>query len=299
MIMCGGGGDSSKEMRKQQADQERRIEEGLRQINAIFGGGTFTPHKAASTYVPGQKYLVQGKYGELAPFDEASIQVPEAYLQVPAEFDKGMLNQYERAMRDRLVAEQKQKYINEMIGNNRMWLYQEGQPTTYEGFTPAFFGERQRAYEQYQLPFATREFQNAQNQLAYKLGNQGLLNSSVARGLGGSLQQELAKQRGAIATGGLSLVQDLQKQLGQERATVTQQLVSSANPQLASAQALEAASRASAPSPVAPVSNLFGNWMNMYLANDLARSYNKYNQDYNNQVGIGLAANPAPSRTVT
>lgn len=144
----------------------------------------------------------------------------------------------------------------------------------FSGFGPDFYNRMQTQYLGSAIPQVQQQFQQQRNQLGFGLANQGLLRSSAAQNLGGSLQQQLAQNLFNVGNQATQAVQGLQKQVGQEKSNVIAQLQQSADPTLAAQQATESASQFAAPSLVQPLGNLFQNWSNIYMANRLGQIYN-------------------------
>jgi hypothetical protein len=143
----------------------------------------------------------------------------------------------------------------------------------FAGYNPQFYGQLQRNYLASALPQVGEQYRQTRNNLAFNLGQRGMLRSSASAGLGSSLQKQLAANETAVANQATQAVQDLQRRVQEQKNQVTQQLLQSANPQLARQQALETASGFSAPSLMQPLGNLFQNWSNIYLAQQTANAY--------------------------
>lgn len=146
----------------------------------------------------------------------------------------------------------------------------------FAGYNPEFYGGLQRNYLASALPQVGQQFRQTRNNLAFNLAGRGLLRSSAAQTLGGSLQQQLATNERAVADQATQAVQDLQRRVQEQKNNVTSQLLASANPQLAKQQAYETASTFSAPSLMQPIGNLFNNWSNIYLAQQTANAYRPF-----------------------
>lgn len=143
----------------------------------------------------------------------------------------------------------------------------------FSGFNPEFYKQRQQAYVNYALPTLAGQYQDTSKRLAFAMANRGLLHSSATGQLGSSLNREMQVQKQNIADQGTSLANQLRQQVGQQKSTIIGQLQASANPGLATQQALESASQLSTPSTFQPVGNLLQGWSNTYLASSLANAY--------------------------
>lgn len=146
--------------------------------------------------------------------------------------------------------------------------------TAFGGFDNSFYDQRAKDYEAAALPEVNQQFTRTRNSLGYALANRGLLNSSVRDQRTQSLAEELAKQKRIVADSGLSQANDLRASVEDSRNRVYGQLLSSADP----VQATQAANRAAAgivqPSPVGALGQVFNDWSQIYLADNLARANN-------------------------
>lgn len=143
----------------------------------------------------------------------------------------------------------------------------------YSGFTPQFYADRATAYNNYAMPKLNQQAAQQGKQLDYRMANQGLLNSTAAGDLQSSLNRETATQKQGIIDQGISLSNDLQKNVNQSKSNQVAELQASGNPAASQQSALTAASGFTAPSAFAPVGNLFQQWGNIYGAGQLAQAY--------------------------
>lgn len=280
----GGGGGVSGDIRNQQRQNEFLINEGMRQLDAVFGGGTYTPYTrfTGTPVAGGQYFTIDANTGKYAPYTFQPNK-PAPYGGYGESRTKPLVSQgkFTKTLPD---------------------LYTGGTPVKYGGFTPEFFAERQRTFENTQMPALGKQYRNAMANVISNMGNRGLLKSSAARNLKTSLNEEMETQRQGIANAALASSQDLKGQIAQEKMNLTNQLITSANPQIAAQGALEAASRFSTPSPIPAAGNFFNNWMNMYLGQSLANQYTQYNNQLMGQLfpysqaatGGGTAGASAP-----
>lgn len=137
----------------------------------------------------------------------------------------------------------------------------------FSGFTPGFYQQRQQAYTNYAMPQLQQQYQQNQNNLLYRLANQGLLRSTAGGQLQNTLTQAAQQQQQNIGNQGLQLAQQLQQQVGQQQNTLVNQAIAGASPQAVGTGAIEAASQFSAPSALPPIGNLFSNWASIYNSN--------------------------------
>jgi hypothetical protein len=160
--------------------------------------------------------------------------------------------------------------------------------SAFSGFNPQFYQGLQQNYLASTLPQLARQYQTTQGQLSNTLSNQGLLRSSAARNLGSSLQVQNAQNIGQVGNQATQAVQDLQKQIQQQKSNLLAQLQVSTDPTSTAQQAAGIASQYQAPSLVQPLGNLFQNWSNIYLSNQFGKMYGQQ-QLLTNRSNTGLA----------
>jgi hypothetical protein len=143
---------------------------------------------------------------------------------------------------------------------------------TFSGFTPQFYQQRAQDYTNFAMPQLNQQYQQNQQGLQSNLANQGILNSSAAQSLSSQLggQYRLGQQN--ILNQGQQQAQQLQSNVANTQAQLTNQLTQSANPSSVAGAAVNAASQYSAPSAFAPIGNLFSQWGNIYAANSLSNN---------------------------
>lgn len=271
---CGGGGGGSGEIRRQQQEEEARIRQGVQAINAIFGGGTYGANPVANFALGQQYYTQQGQPYKFDVTDPAFLKwVKDNRLPT-----LGARPTYGRErVRPSLLPTYEERYGKELASKGQLF---SGTQTT-PGFTPGFYAQRAKQYEDYALPTLAEQYGQLRKNVAYNLTNKGLLGSSVASEQAGSLERELGRKQREVADTGLGLAQDLQRQVEQERAQLITQLQASADPTTSTQLALGAASRFQAPSPLPPIGNFFNTWSQIYLANQLANGAQQQQPGYN------------------
>jgi hypothetical protein len=158
---------------------------------------------------------------------------------------------------------------------------------TFAGFDDNFYNQRAQDFSNVALPTLNMERTRTRNDLAYNLANKGLLNSSARRQRENSFEQEVAKQRRAIADQGLSQANSLRASVEDARGRVYNQLLASADPAQATAAATRAQSDLMQPSPVGAIGNFFADWSNVYLANKTASAMNPQTQPLMGGFGSG------------
>lgn len=143
----------------------------------------------------------------------------------------------------------------------------------FAGFDPAFYSQRAKEYYNYAMPQFGQQYVNTRNQILYNLANRGLLGSGAMRGMANRFSLTANTQKQGLADAGVELAQNLRNKVEQSRTNLISQLQTSADPALASQQALAAASGFSAPSVFQPIGNLFQDFSNMFLAKQQARAW--------------------------
>lgn len=165
------------------------------------------------------------------------------------------------------VAEQQQQQQNVTNAVNQI-------NQAFSGFGPSFYNQATQNYENWALPQVMNQYQQSEQSLQDKLGNQGLLNSSAGEQEQGQLSQALAGAENQVANTGISQSQSLQQQVAQEQANLVGQANAASDPLSVAQSAINQASSVQAPSSFAPIGNLFQGFANTYLGSQLANTYN-------------------------
>ncbi len=160
---------------------------------------------------------------------------------------------------------QRQAAINQGMGSINQ---------AFQGYTPEFYNQRAKAYEQYAMPQLSQQYQNAYQQTMYGLMNRGLQGSSSQTKAMSDLARVYGQAQQTISDTGRSQAQQLQQQVENARNTAISQLYQSADPAGAAQMATQSAAQYSAPSAYAPLSNMFSSIVNQYLANQIMNQYN-------------------------
>lgn len=143
----------------------------------------------------------------------------------------------------------------------------------FSGFDPAFYNRRKQDYVNFAMPQLGDEARMTQNRLIYGLADRGLLGSNVAGQQQQAFQNEVSKQQQGIVDAAFGQAQNLQRDVEGQKSSLISQLQASADPNSVSQQAIASASGFSAPSAFQPISGLFSNFANLYLANQIANAY--------------------------
>ena len=147
----------------------------------------------------------------------------------------------------------------------------------FAGFDPKFYNDYTQANEAYGLGQLAPQLQNTQDQLGFKLAGQGLQNSGSADKLGASLQTEAGNQKQNIVNSALGATNTLQQNVNQQKSNLINEANVANDPSTVSNQALGVASSFSAPSPIAPIGQAFGNWANQWLGSVQNKTYTNTN----------------------
>lgn len=172
---------------------------------------------------------------------------------------------------------QQQKLTDESVGKINQ---------AFQGFNPNFYNGVAQTYQNWALPQVGQQFQQNQNQLQYKLANQGLGNSSQSQFLNNQLSQAKTQAQQQVAQQGLQQEQQLQQQVGQQKNQLIGQAQTATSPNAIGQQAISAAAGFGAPSSFQPLGNMFSQFGQYYLANQLANTYNPATQQLN---GLGFS----------
>lgn len=301
--MSGGGDSGASALRKQQQQNQLRIQQGLGQINAVFSGGSY-----GTNPLSGGKYDSAGSYftstGDPYAFNVADP-ATLSWLKANPIMGPRPGRTGRQGSGQGTVAINPQQYTPEQLAraqsNYGNYLAQQGQLYTGKasstGFNDDFYNQRKQAQLDVQLPQMGQQFQQTQKGLAYQLANKGLLRSSTATNLGQSLKNEFGFQKQNLDQAAQQSSNQLRSSVEGQRQQIVGQLEASADPAAALSLATGAATSLNAPSTFAPLANLFSNWQNLYLANQVGQQsqqqqmFNPYvmfgNQGVNNPLGSG------------
>jgi hypothetical protein len=146
--------------------------------------------------------------------------------------------------------------------------------TAFSGFNEPFYDARRRDYLSYATPIFADEQQQAGNSLTAALARRGLLNSGAAVRAGTALQKYAGQKEREISDAAVSEENKLRSEVANQRSNLTSQLVASADPSQASAEALTRAALLRAPSTFQPIGQLFEDFTNTWRANQVASANN-------------------------
>jgi hypothetical protein len=167
----------------------------------------------------------------------------------------------------------------------------------FSKFDENFYKTREKAYIDYATPSLAREYGKAASENMFDLARRGILKSSMAVGRATSLDEELNKQRQAVAGEANNQANALRTQIENSRSNLMTQASAVANPVTMGVEALRTANTVSAPSAFAPVVGMFDNWMNNTLSNSLISTYRQAMGQQPGQGGARTDWMPGTSRT--
>lgn len=143
----------------------------------------------------------------------------------------------------------------------------------FGGYDDKFFDARKQAYLDYANPQVMDQYRTTKNNLAYTLARNGIMGSSAAVGEQGALDKNLAMQQNNVANAAQGQANQLREQVQNNRSNLTNQLISSGDPSVVAENSAAATANLRAPSTFQPLSNLFSDFAQTYMANQNARSY--------------------------
>lgn len=249
--MCNGGGGGSNDaleyQREQQAARAQRIQQGLDMISRMFDGGAVGTDPA-ETFDPGQLYYnAQGQViydpaqavaspGAAPPrfagsgrYDGSRHYGGPGSVRTPRQTDPAYAAyQQQKAA----YAAQQQRIEAALSGNG---LYTDTEQTG--GFGPEFYQQRAEAYLDFANPQLEDQYEDAGEALTYQLARQGTLASSLAADRRADLGQDYQQAQQDIANTAQGYASQAKAAVAQERSSLVNALMASANPSAISATA--------------------------------------------------------------
>lgn len=272
--------DPSKGIRKQQKANEAKIRTEVARINNMFAGGTYGVNPVSGKYDPmGTYYTMAG-----TPYS-FSLTNPEFMAWAAT---KG------RNVDQKHFAKLQQDYGKFLVGQGRLFSGTETSP----GFTEQFYKDRAAATEASLLPQLQSQY-NVQNRgLTNRLAGQGLMKSSVAKNLAEALRKEFVTQKQGVANQGIDEANRLRQAVANQQQSLIAQAQTASDPSAVTNLARGAAATLSAPNVFAPLGNMFQNWSNMYLTNQVQNAPQQYYNPYVARGGATAAPLGDPFRRV-
>ena len=143
----------------------------------------------------------------------------------------------------------------------------------FAGYDPTFYQGVQKNVLNQLMPQADRQYRAQRKNLAFGLSDRGLFKSSFGKEAGTELERSREVAEQSVINQSLEAVRETKGRVHQEQANVTNQLVTSQDPNLAAQQAISAAASISAPSPIAPLGDLFQTFANSYMGYNYGKLY--------------------------
>ena len=285
--MCDGGGDSNA-ARRFEKQRQADIDAGMLAIDQSFNPGWRGGEKATA-YTPGTTYYnAQGNPWAISPTDTAykawvASQPKVAATAVPT--GSRLTGRGQTGTPPISAATTVDDYMKYLAQQGKLYStrnYSEGFDPLYaqarqnylarQGFNADGTLDRNTAYGQ--------ELAARQLGLLGSFGGRGLLRSSAFNNANTALQRADTSARSTIASGAEGFVNDFRNDVNNQRTSLVNQLLSSANPNLAAQEAARVSSSITLPTVTAPLSGLLNDWASIYLTSQMAK---------NNQA---MAANP-------
>lgn len=129
----------------------------------------------------------------------------------------------------------------------------------FSGFDDNFFNQLSNNYQSYAKPQLDDQYDQAKKDITYALARKGTLNSSVAGDEFGQLAKQYATNQTSIAGTGADYANNARRSVAADKSDVTNQLISTGDPDAASASALSSAKVLGMPPSFSPLGNLFTN----------------------------------------
>lgn len=290
---------------KNEKQRQALINQGLGQLNSIFGGGTADFYSMANAGGKGFKadrttrdqpyYHLTGK--GFTPYMN-DTQKPDSFLGdhhdwqmasvptggVAGGIEHGGNGDWGQSFASILTGGLFDTLGSFFGGNEESPLdkakkaYDRGQllnktTATYEGFQPSFYDQRAKDYLSFALPEEARQYRTNLDAVTYNLANRGLLKSSQATNQYSNLNRTDMQAKQSIADSALDQANALRQKVEEAKSGAISQLYQTGDANLAASNAIHTMSSIAQPNAFAPISNLFGNLATNVYVNNLLNSY--------------------------
>lgn len=283
MNLFGSAPDYAGLASKNEANRNGIINLGLRQLNAIFDGGS-APFfsQAGGVFDPKANYFSQSAHGankgEFAPYwlgDKGKL--GQSFKPGPGPDAGGIVFDLFRADNGNSFTGGPLGAAIDFFGGDegpspkdrakaslrRGQLFNE-QDQTFQGFQPSFYDQRSKDYVNYALPQLAGQYQTTKNALGFGVANRGLYGGSAAQKQNSELERETGQAKQSIADSGRNQANALQQQVAAAKQNAINQLYQTADPSQATAGAINAAAQFRLPNSFAPLANMFSSLLNQY-----------------------------------
>jgi hypothetical protein len=150
----------------------------------------------------------------------------------------------------------------------------------FSGFTPAFYQQAATNYNNWALPQLQTQYQTANNQLGYKMADQGIMNGTAKNTAQNALSASMSQNQSNIANAAVDQENSLKSTVGTEKANLMSQAQTASDPAAMASSAAAMASTTTAPSSFASLGSMFSSFGNQYLASQSANANNAYTAAY-------------------
>lgn len=160
----------------------------------------------------------------------------------------------------------------------------------FSGFNDEFFNKRAEEFQKTMNPQVSKQYRQANENLAYSLARSGLTNSSERSKSEGILRENLNNARAEIANQSIDRANDQRQAVEQSKSSLISQLYGTGDARAASDAALNAANRLAGQQSYSLLGNMFANTAG--LVSD-ARAAGQYDRNavgarpYYEAVGLG------------
>lgn len=290
-----GGGDFYPMMAKNEAQRRALINMGMKNINAVFGGGTtdiYSPAKKLGTFDPTKDYYylkgetpTLGWQGKWAPYYGLKGEKRSPFLGMDEDTAKvldpggvagGLVGatiggkMLEKVFNRENQMERFSRLAKNAFATNDYFLKDT---KTFEGFGPKFFQDRAKAYYDYANPLLNEQYDMNRRATMYGLANRGLLDSTQGSEANSRLERTAGQARQGVIEQAFAQANALKKQVEDARNQAINQLYQTADPSMALNSAISAASSVRQPSVFGPLANMFSSLANTYITNQMLDTY--------------------------
>lgn len=297
---------------RNEKQRQAMINQGLTNINAIFGGGNADFYSMANKggqkfhanadsrtqpyyYLTGKGFQPypglgggQSQGGALAPIEGGDITQYQR-ASVPTGGASGAIAHTEQGDYGQAIASTLTgglfDTLGSLFGSNKQSpldleksRYNRGvlldkTSANYQGFGDDFYNQRAQDYVNYALPQEGQQYRTNLDAVTYNLANRGLLDSSQQKSQMSDLARSDTQAKQTIADSAIGQANDLRKTVSDAKQASIAQLYQTGDPNQAASTAVTQASQAMQPNVFAPLSNMFGSLATQYYTNQLLNSY--------------------------
>lgn len=265
------------------AKRKAKIKTGLKQINAVYQGGSAPFYSLArGKFKPNQTYYAPTSKGFKPYWNKKKGVGPDGTF-TPSTLGKivgsgggdvfaskifGALGLGKIFGGDKKSPEDVARKALE-----RKQLYTGGVTENFEGFQPTFFQKRAQDYINFANPQLAEQYRLNRDAINYGLINRGLNTSSVADQARSRVERTADQGRQQIVDSGLEQSNNLYRDIEAARQENIRQLYQSASPAQGLQSAIASASSFRKPSVFAPLGDLFSGLAKQYYTSQILNNY--------------------------